>query len=146
MELVKIAGPAHYLPGRVNIGVIIGNGQAALIDTGLDEGAARTEEVVRAAAVKAHLSAHVREGRVTFEIQDRRPLGRRLPYPLPSRLGSSRLGRLSKPDPGERRTTLWVRVGQTRQVVSLFLLPDDLAGEARLHGPLSQQRRIQEQP
>lgn len=41
MELVKIAGPAHYLPGRVNIGVIAGDGQAALIDTGLDEGAAR---------------------------------------------------------------------------------------------------------
>jgi glyoxylase-like metal-dependent hydrolase (beta-lactamase superfamily II) len=41
MDLVKIAGPAHYLPGRVNIGVIAGDGQAALIDTGLDESAAR---------------------------------------------------------------------------------------------------------
>ncbi len=41
MDLVKIAGPARYLPGRVNIGVIIGDGQAAIIDTGLDEGAAR---------------------------------------------------------------------------------------------------------
>ncbi len=41
MDLVKIAGPAHYLPGRVNIGVILGDGQAALIDTGLDESAAR---------------------------------------------------------------------------------------------------------
>ena len=41
MDLVKIAGPAHYLPGRVNIGVIVGDGQAALIDTGLDESAAR---------------------------------------------------------------------------------------------------------
>ncbi len=41
MDLAQIAGPAHYLPGRVNIGVIIGDGQAALIDTGLDEGAAR---------------------------------------------------------------------------------------------------------
>jgi hypothetical protein len=29
--------------------------------------------------VKAHLSAHVREGRATFEIQDRRPIWRRLP-------------------------------------------------------------------
>jgi glyoxylase-like metal-dependent hydrolase (beta-lactamase superfamily II) len=41
MDLAKIAGPAHYLPGRVNIGVIAGDGQAALVDTGLDEGAAR---------------------------------------------------------------------------------------------------------
>jgi glyoxylase-like metal-dependent hydrolase (beta-lactamase superfamily II) len=41
MDLVRIAGAAHYLPGRVNIGVIMGDGQAALIDTGLDEGAAR---------------------------------------------------------------------------------------------------------
>ncbi len=41
MDFVKIAGPAHYLPGRVNIGVILGDGQAALIDTGLDESAAR---------------------------------------------------------------------------------------------------------
>jgi len=41
MDLVKIAGPAHYLPGRVNIGVIVGDGQAALVDTGLDESAAR---------------------------------------------------------------------------------------------------------
>ncbi|MGD0263766.1 MAG: MBL fold metallo-hydrolase [Candidatus Methylomirabilota bacterium] len=41
MDLVKIAGPAHYLPGRVNIGVIAGDGQAALIDTGLDESAAQ---------------------------------------------------------------------------------------------------------
>jgi len=41
MDLVKIAGPAHYLPGRVNIGAIAGDGQAALIDTGLDESAAR---------------------------------------------------------------------------------------------------------
>lgn len=41
MELLKIAGPAHYVPGRVNIGIIADNGQAALIDTGLDEGAAR---------------------------------------------------------------------------------------------------------
>jgi glyoxylase-like metal-dependent hydrolase (beta-lactamase superfamily II) len=41
MDLVKIAGPAHYLPGRVNIGAIVGDGQAALIDTGLDESAAR---------------------------------------------------------------------------------------------------------
>jgi hypothetical protein len=30
MDLVKIAGAAHYLPGRVNIGVIIGDGQAAM--------------------------------------------------------------------------------------------------------------------
>ncbi len=41
MDLAQIAGPAHYLPGRVNIGALIGDGQAALIDTGLDEGAAR---------------------------------------------------------------------------------------------------------
>jgi glyoxylase-like metal-dependent hydrolase (beta-lactamase superfamily II) len=41
MDLVKIAGPAHYLPGRVNIGVIVGDGQAALVGTGLDESTAR---------------------------------------------------------------------------------------------------------
>ncbi len=41
MDLIKIAGPAHYLPGRVNIGVIVGPSEAALIDTGLDESAAR---------------------------------------------------------------------------------------------------------
>lgn len=35
--------------------------------------------LLNAAAVKAHLSAHVREGRATFEIQDRRPIWRRLP-------------------------------------------------------------------
>ena len=35
--------------------------------------------LLNAAAVKAHLSAHVREGRVTFEIQDQRPIWRRLP-------------------------------------------------------------------
>jgi hypothetical protein len=34
--------------------------------------------LLNAAAVKAHLSAHVREGRATFEIQDRRPIWRRL--------------------------------------------------------------------
>ncbi|MBI2562851.1 MAG: MBL fold metallo-hydrolase [candidate division NC10 bacterium] len=53
MDLVKIAGPAHYLPGRVNIGVLIGEGQAAFIDTGLDEGAARK-------AVQALEQAHLR--------------------------------------------------------------------------------------
>ncbi len=134
MDFVRIAGPAHYLPGRVNIGVLVGEGQAALIDTGLDEGAARKavqaveQAGLRLAAVinthahadhcggnafvrkrtnapiyappveaaliehtgfepfylfgaapfKAHLSAHVREGRVTFEIQNQRPIWRRL--------------------------------------------------------------------
>lgn len=34
--------------------------------------------LLNAAAVKAHLSAHVHEGRVTFEIQDQRPVWRRL--------------------------------------------------------------------
>jgi glyoxylase-like metal-dependent hydrolase (beta-lactamase superfamily II) len=41
MTLEQIAGAAHYLPGRVNIGVIIGETEAAFIDTGLDEGGAR---------------------------------------------------------------------------------------------------------
>ena len=41
MTLAQIAGPAHYIAGRVNIGVIVGDGQAAFIDTGLDESAAR---------------------------------------------------------------------------------------------------------
>ena len=41
MTLERIAGPAHYISGRVNIGVIVGDGQAAFIDSGLDEGAAR---------------------------------------------------------------------------------------------------------
>ena len=35
--------------------------------------------LLNAAAIKAHLSAYVREGRVTFEIQDQRPIWRRLP-------------------------------------------------------------------
>jgi glyoxylase-like metal-dependent hydrolase (beta-lactamase superfamily II) len=41
MSLEQIAGAAHYLPGRVNIGVLIGETEAAFIDTGLDEGQAR---------------------------------------------------------------------------------------------------------
>jgi len=41
MTLERIVGPAHYVAGRVNIGVIVGDGQAAFIDSGLDEGAAR---------------------------------------------------------------------------------------------------------
>ncbi|HSB77475.1 MAG TPA: MBL fold metallo-hydrolase [Candidatus Methylomirabilis sp.] len=41
MGLEPIAGAAYYLPGRVNIGVLVGEGQAAFIDTGLDESAAR---------------------------------------------------------------------------------------------------------
>lgn len=41
MTLEQIAGPAHYLPGRVNIGVLLGEKEAAFIDTGLDDGAAR---------------------------------------------------------------------------------------------------------
>jgi glyoxylase-like metal-dependent hydrolase (beta-lactamase superfamily II) len=35
--------------------------------------------LLNAAAIKAHLSAHVREGRVAFEIEDQRPIWRRLP-------------------------------------------------------------------
>lgn len=35
--------------------------------------------LLNAAAIKAHLSAHAREGRVTFEIQDQRPVWRRFP-------------------------------------------------------------------
>jgi glyoxylase-like metal-dependent hydrolase (beta-lactamase superfamily II) len=41
MKLEQIAGPAHYVAGRVNIGVVVGEGQAALIDSGLDESSAR---------------------------------------------------------------------------------------------------------
>jgi glyoxylase-like metal-dependent hydrolase (beta-lactamase superfamily II) len=41
MTLDQIIGPAHYVPGRVNIGVIVGQGQAAFIDSGIDESAAR---------------------------------------------------------------------------------------------------------
>ena len=41
MGFQQIAGPAYYLPGRVNIGVPVGEGQAAFIDTGLDESTAR---------------------------------------------------------------------------------------------------------
>ncbi len=56
MTLERIAGAAHYLPGRVNIGVLIGEGQAALIDTGLDEGGAR--KVLQAVeGIGARLSA-----------------------------------------------------------------------------------------
>ena len=41
MALEQIAGPAHYVAGRVNIGVILGDGQAAFVDSGLDESTAR---------------------------------------------------------------------------------------------------------
>ncbi len=41
MTLERIVGAAHYVPGRVNIGVIAGEGQAAFIDSGMDESAAR---------------------------------------------------------------------------------------------------------
>lgn len=41
MKLDRIIGPAHYVPGRVNIGVIVGEGQAAFIDSGIDENTAR---------------------------------------------------------------------------------------------------------
>ena len=41
MALEQIIGPAHYVPGRVNIGVIVGEGQAAFIDSGIDENTAR---------------------------------------------------------------------------------------------------------
>ena len=34
--------------------------------------------LLNAAAVKAHLSAHVRQGRIAFEIQGQRPVWRRL--------------------------------------------------------------------
>jgi glyoxylase-like metal-dependent hydrolase (beta-lactamase superfamily II) len=39
--LEKIAGPAHYVAGRVNIGVVVGGQEAVFIDTGLDESQAR---------------------------------------------------------------------------------------------------------
>jgi len=61
MALEQIAGAAHHLPGRVNIGVLFGEGQAALIDTGLDEGGARKvlQAVERAGArVAAILNTH----------------------------------------------------------------------------------------
>ena len=41
MKLEEVIGPAHYVPGRVNIGVIVGEGQAAFIDSGIDENTAR---------------------------------------------------------------------------------------------------------
>jgi len=41
MKLEQIIGPAHYVPGRVNIGVIVGEGQAAFVDSGMDENTAR---------------------------------------------------------------------------------------------------------
>jgi glyoxylase-like metal-dependent hydrolase (beta-lactamase superfamily II) len=41
MTLERIAGPAHYVAGRVNIGVIVGDGRAAFVDSGLDESTAR---------------------------------------------------------------------------------------------------------
>lgn len=40
-ELQPIAGAFHYLPGVVQIGVLVSGGQAIAIDTGLDEGAGR---------------------------------------------------------------------------------------------------------
>jgi len=41
MTLEQIIGPAHYVAGRVNIGVILGDGQAVFVDSGLDENTAR---------------------------------------------------------------------------------------------------------
>jgi len=41
VPLTPIAGPAYFMPGRVNIGVIMGQNEAAFIDTGLDESGAR---------------------------------------------------------------------------------------------------------
>jgi glyoxylase-like metal-dependent hydrolase (beta-lactamase superfamily II) len=41
MTLERIIGPAHYVAGRVNIGVILGDGQAVFVDSGLDESTAR---------------------------------------------------------------------------------------------------------
>ncbi len=41
MTLDQIVGAAHYVPGRVNIGVIVGEGQAAFVDSGIDENTAR---------------------------------------------------------------------------------------------------------
>jgi len=38
----------------------------------------QTAYLLNAAAVKAHLSAHAREGRLAFEIADGRPVWRRL--------------------------------------------------------------------
>jgi glyoxylase-like metal-dependent hydrolase (beta-lactamase superfamily II) len=61
MTLELVAGPAYVMPGRVNIGVVIGDGQAALIDTGLDESGARKvlQAVERAGArVTAVLNTH----------------------------------------------------------------------------------------
>jgi len=52
--LQQIAGPAHYVSGRVNIGVIVGEGQAAFIDSGLDESAARkAAQAVEKAGLRA---------------------------------------------------------------------------------------------
>ncbi len=54
MALEQIAGPAHYVRGRVNIGVIVGDGKAALIDSGLDESAARkAAQAVEQAGLRA---------------------------------------------------------------------------------------------
>jgi glyoxylase-like metal-dependent hydrolase (beta-lactamase superfamily II) len=61
VPLLPIAGPAHIVPGRVNIGVILGQGEAALIDTGLDENGARKalQAVEQAGArVTAILNTH----------------------------------------------------------------------------------------
>jgi glyoxylase-like metal-dependent hydrolase (beta-lactamase superfamily II) len=40
-DLHRIAGSFHYLPGVVQIGVLVAAGHAIAIDTGLDDGAAR---------------------------------------------------------------------------------------------------------
>lgn len=41
MALEQIVGPVSYVAGRVNIGVILGDGEAAFVDSGLDESTAR---------------------------------------------------------------------------------------------------------
>lgn len=69
----------HYLPGRVTIGLIIGDGRAALIrHTESDPFFLFGAAPFKAVRSKWSHSAHVREGRATFEIQDPRPIWRRM--------------------------------------------------------------------
>jgi glyoxylase-like metal-dependent hydrolase (beta-lactamase superfamily II) len=61
MTLERIAGAAYHAVGRVNIGVLMGEGQAILIDTGLDEGGVRKvlQSIERTGArVEAILNTH----------------------------------------------------------------------------------------
>ncbi|MBN2336558.1 MBL fold metallo-hydrolase [Candidatus Bathyarchaeota archaeon] len=64
MELKRITGDVAYIPGAVNIGVIVNEGKATLVDTGLDRDSGRNirkvleaEEIQITAIINTHSHA-----------------------------------------------------------------------------------------